>query len=329
MIRRCYLAVLIVAVFAGCQQLLGLDPGEGAGAGGAAPAGSSTASSSTGGASVASSTSGGGTSTSATGSSNGGASVTSAASGSGTSTSASTTGSSSGGMGGSTSSVCDNNIEVLPASQGFVDDFETPTRFLGWYSFADVPNPDAGTPSMFFSTIARDGPGAGAAGTFWAGNTSGAGIVSPTAGGFGAGFGFNMKNASGQCAGVMVFDGVSFWAKGSAGAGNALTFQAVVPATQSKASGGDCVSDCFNHPSTTVTLSASWMHYSIKWTDLAPGTDATGPVKVNGIILGLSWITPGPNLDVWIDEVALYAGTSPTGPVGNCTVDNCDAGDGG
>ena len=86
-----------------------------------------------------------------------------------------------------------------------------------------------------FSVIAREGPGVGAAGTLWAGNTSGAGVT-PTAGGFGAGFGFNMKNASGQCAGVMAFDGVSFWAKGTAS--NGLTFQTVVPATQSMMDGG-------------------------------------------------------------------------------------------
>ena len=65
-----------------------------------------------------------------------------------------------------------------------------------------------------------------------------------------------------------------------------------------------------------------WEQFAIKWTDLTRGSDATGPVTVNGIILGFSWITPGPDFNVWIDEVTLYAGTPPTGPVGDCLVDD-------
>ena len=236
--------------------------------------------------------------------------------GSGTA-STSATGSSSSGAGGSTS-VCYNNVYVLTSAEGFVDDFETANHFLGWYSFAD-------TGASMFNMITREGPsdggpGVGAAGTNWAANTSGSGVTPPSAG-FGAGFGYSMKSASGQCAGVMAFDGVSFWAKGTASSGE-LTFNAVVPATQSVADGGDCTSDCFNHPSKTFTLNASWTQYAIKWTDLTGGMNASGPVQVDGILLGLSWITSGPNFNVWIDEVTLYAGTAPTGPVGDCMEDD-------
>jgi hypothetical protein len=114
------------------------------------------------------------------------------------------------------------------------------------------------------------------------------------------------------CAGVKAFDGVSFWAKGTSAADNALRFQVVVAATQPTDQGGDCPngsSSCFNHPGKSITLTPAWKQYAVKWSDLAG-------VKVNGVILGLNWITTGPDFDVWIDEVTLYAGTAPVGPVG-------------
>jgi hypothetical protein len=119
-----------------------------------------------------------------------------------------------------------------------------------------------------------------------------------------------MKDDLGNCAGISAFDGISFWAKGTAGANNALTFQAVLAATQAVQDGGDCTANCYNHPSKTITLTADWQQYTATWAELV------GPVSVDGIILGLNWITPGPAFDIWVDEVTLYAGTAPTGPVG-------------
>jgi len=218
-----------------------------------------------------------------------------------TTTSGGTTSSSSGTGGSSAPSICDNNIHELTIDNAFVDDFETDKVFPGWYSFAD-------TDTAKFSKIAREA--GGALKTLMAGHVSATGIKAPTAGGFGAGFGFGMKDANMTCAGVKAFDGVSFWAKGTSAADNALRFQVVVAATQAKADGGDCETNCYNHPGKSVTLTADWKQYSIKWSDLA------GAVKVNGVILGFNWITTGPDFDVWVDEVSLFAGTAPTGPIG-------------
>ncbi|WP_170228901.1 hypothetical protein [Polyangium fumosum] len=240
---------------------------------------------------------------SGTGDPNGGAGVGSASSsGSGGGSSSSSSAGGSGGSGGSAPpSVCDDNVRVLTVDDAFVDDFETDMAFPGWYSFAD-------TEAANFSKIAREGEGAVT--TTMAAHVSGTGIKAPTDGGFGAGFGFGLKDANGACAGISAFDGISFWAKGTAGADNALRLQAVHPATQAKADGGDCETNCYNHPGKSITLTSEWKQYTIKWNELA------GSVQVKDVILGLSWITPGPDFDIWIDEVTLFAGTAPTGPIG-------------
>jgi hypothetical protein len=201
----------------------------------------------------------------------------------------------------STPSICDDNVRELTLGEAFVDDFETETRFPGWYSFAD-------TDAANFNQIVRES--GGALSTSMAAHVSATGVTAPTAGGFGAGFGFGMKDATEACAGISAFDGVSFWAKGTAGANDALTFQAVLAATQAVADGGDCTANCYNHPSKTVTLTADWQQFTVLWSEL------TGTNRVDGIILGLNWITPGPAFDIWIDEVTLFSGTAPTGPVG-------------
>jgi hypothetical protein len=202
-------------------------------------------------------------------------------------------------------SICDNNTYELPLAEAFVDDFESATRFAGWYSFADTTT---------MTAIAR--AAGGALSTAMGAHFVASGIKAPTAGGFGAGFGFGMKDGQMRCAGISAFDGVSFWAKGTAGANNALTFQAVLAVTQAKMDGGDCTANCYNHPAKAITLTADWKQYTVLWTELA------GTHKVSGVILGLNWITPGPALDIWVDEVTLFKGTAPTGPVGM-------AGDGG
>jgi len=229
-----------------------------------------------------------------------------AAGGSGGASGSGGAGGATGGSGGSAGtssapSICDNNTYELPLAEAFVDDFESTTRFPGWYSFAD-------TPAANYTAIAR--AAGGAISTGMAGHVSATGVKAPTAGGFGAGFGFSMKDGQMRCAGIAAFDGVSFWAKGTAGANNALTFQAVLAATQAVKDGGDCTASCYNHPAKAVTLTSEWKQYTVKWTELA------GTHQVNGVILGLNWITPGPDFDIWVDEVTLFKGTAPTGPVG-------------
>ena len=197
-------------------------------------------------------------------------------------------------------SVCDGATAMLPAEQAYIDDFETDARFAGWYAFADdgVAEPHSMTP---------EGPGA--VSTQIAGHVSAIDILPPPVG-YGAGFGFNMIDpAFISCVDVSSFDGVSFWAKGTSGDNEELIFQVVHPATQPIGEGGDCLANCYDHPKTTIVLTPDWTQYTVTWGELT-GVAVTGPILSN------NWITAGETYDVWVDELTLYKGIPPQGPVG-------------
>jgi hypothetical protein len=208
-------------------------------------------------------------------------------------------------------SVCDTGItRALPLAEAYVDNFETTTRFDGWYGFADtMPASPA---------IARvEG---GALETGFGAHFAATGIHSPTSmvKGYGAGTGFNLVNtAMGEtCLDASAFDGISFWAKGTSGTANIVKFQMIVPATQpaDEMPKGDCASKmaacAYIHPAKAITLEAAWKQYSIPFSEMV---SAAG--KVDGKILGFNIITPDEAWDISLDEVTFYKGTAPTGPV--------------
>lgn len=227
--------------------------------------------------------------------------------GSTTGTSGSTTGGTGTG-GGSTGgpSVCDGKTFALPVGEAYIDNFEDDTRFLGWYAFSDTTPPNMPKPERVPS---------GAASTAYAAHVHATGIKSSKAMGYGAGFGFGLVDpAKGACVDLTAFDGISFWAKGTVGTDNSLKFQIVSPSTQPSDSEpvGDCVpgSACaFKHPAKTITLTADWKQFVIKFSELAPATAYTGKV------LGFNLITDGPDYDVQVDEATFFSGTAPTGAV--------------
>ncbi|HET6279944.1 MAG TPA: hypothetical protein VFH73_03230, partial [Polyangia bacterium] len=160
------------------------------------------------------------------------------------------------------------------------------------------------TPDAVFNMIEVKGPGA--VGTRTAAHLSGTGFKS-----FGAGMGYGLG-----CYDVSVFDGVSFWARGNAGAGNLIAFQAVLPETHAVADNGDCLAKCYDHPSAQVTIGPEWRQYAVPFADLRQAGFG-GVASYRGIIMGLSWVSiAGPNVDFWIDEVAYFHGTAGAGPVG-------------
>lgn len=218
-----------------------------------------------------------------------------------------TGGTSTGGTASTGPSVCDGKTFALPAAEAFIDNFETDTRFLGWYAFSDTTPPNMPAPERLPS---------GAVSTGYAGHVHATGIKSSKAMGYGAGFGFGLVDpAKGACVDLTAFDGISFWVKGTAGADNTLKFQIVSPSTQPADSMpvGDCASSAspcaFKHPAKTITLTADWKQVVIKFSELAPATAYTGKV------LGFNMITDGPDYDVQIDEATFFSGTAPTGAV--------------
>jgi hypothetical protein len=227
-------------------------------------------------------------------------------SGSGTTGGVATGGTGTGGSSTGGPSVCDGKTFALPIGEAYIDNFETDTRFLGWYAFSDTTPPNMPAPERVPS---------GAVSTAYAGHVHATGIKSSKAMGYGAGFGFGLVDpVKGNCVDLTAFDGISFWAKGTAGTDNSLKFQIVSPSTQPSDSMpvGDCVpgSACaFKHPAKTITLTADWKQFVIKFSELAPATAYTGKV------LGFNMITDGPDYDVEIDEATFFSGTAPTGAV--------------
>src|SRR5260221_434803 len=77
--------------------------------------------------------------------------------------------------------------------------------------------------------------------------------------------------ASGEagCYDASVYDGISFWIKGNAAAGNTqIKFNVQTPVSEPEAYGGACTSGCSDHFSTIVPIPATWTRVKVPWADL-------------------------------------------------------------
>src|SRR5579859_4080024 len=289
---------------------------------GSSPAASGTSSSGSAGSSSGStSSSGSGSSSGSAGSSSGTASSSSGSSGSGS-------GSSSGGP--PPTGVCaGTGTRTLTNSQpdAFIEDFEEAAISPGWSAFNDV-SPTINSFKML------QVPG-GAAGTAHAGHYAGTGAKTTAQGGFGVGVVYNTAidpTAGIYCVEIDAFTGVSFWAK-AATAPSTISLNFVLPQTNQSSTtdagvpnGGDCQTNCFNHPRVTFTLTTSWAQYSAAFASATGGS-----AKVGSVIQELAWLSPDANWDFTLDEIAFYNGTAPAGAVGPnpATGGGSSGGDGG
>jgi hypothetical protein len=160
----------------------------------------------------------------------------------------------------------------------------------------------------------------GAVGTAHSGEYAGAGARTTASGGFGVGVVYNTAinvTEGVYCIDISAFTGVSFWAKAAA-PGSTISLNFVLPQTNMATSndaglqtGGDCETNCFNHPRVTFTLTTSWAQYTAAFSAAGGGT-----AKVGSVIQELAWLSPDANWDFTLDEIAFYAGTPPAGAVG-------------
>jgi hypothetical protein len=116
------------------------------------------------------------------------------------------------------------------------------------------------------------------------------------------------KAAGIYCVDISAFDGVTFWAK-AATTGSKIALNFVVPETNAQPD-GDCVTGCYLHPHKDLTLTTQWEQYSVTFAEAAGGS-----ATVQSRLQLLAWLIPDSNWDVSIDEIRLYKGTPPTGPV--------------
>lgn len=190
-------------------------------------------------------------------------------------------------------SACDGKSRKMTAGDMYISDFESGDMH-GWYDY---------TASGPLNLLVAATPGA--VSTARAGHLAATGLMS-----FGGGMGFGTG-----CWDTSALDGVSFWAKGTAGSANTIQIQVAIPATHAVANGGDCVEKCFDHPSKTITLTGEWKQYTATFAELKQAGFGN-PARYDGVMMALNWAsTEGPDVDFWIDEVALYAGTASPGAV--------------
>jgi hypothetical protein len=160
----------------------------------------------------------------------------------------------------------------------------------------------------------------GAVGTLHSGHYAGTGATTTAMGGFGVGTVYNTAidpSAGVYCIDISAFTGVSFWAEAGM-AGSTISLNFVLPQTNMAttndagvATGGDCETNCYNHPRVTFTLTTSWAQYTAQFSAASGGT-----AQVGSVIQELAWLSPDANWDFTLDEIAFYAGAPPTGPVG-------------
>jgi hypothetical protein len=119
------------------------------------------------------------------------------------------------------------------------------------------------------------------------------------------------------CVDISLFDGVTFWAKANttstASNTHKLSVNFVLPETNAVSVGGDCPdasTKCYDHPRTTVTLTTDWAQYTVAFAEASGGSATVGNRIQELAFLGLD-----ANWDYSIDEIQLYKGAPPTGPV--------------
>jgi hypothetical protein len=183
--------------------------------------------------------------------------------------------------------ACAGKVHALGAGDTLIGNFENGS-LTGWYDYNDM------TAAATINHLAIVSPGAN--GTTKAAHLSGSGFA-----GFGAGMGVELP-----CWNSSVFQGVTFWAMGTAGTDNNIQLQVAIPATHAVADGGDCVSKCYDHPSKHVALTSTWTQYHVPFSQLTQAGFGT-PATYGGIIMALNWVSlAGPTLDFQVDEVAFY-----------------------
>jgi len=232
---------------------------------------------------------------SGSGSSAGGGSPTPGSGGTSAPGAAGTANPGAGGSSNTSPSACDGKTRKMTNGDMYIADFESGDMH-GWYDYTAT-----GALNMLVAATP------GAASTSKAGHLAATGLMS-----FGGGMGFGTG-----CWDTSALDGISFWARGTAGPSNNIQVQVAIPATHAVANGGDCVDKCFDHPSKTIALTGDWKQYSVAFADLKQAGFGN-PAQYKGVMMALNWASvEGPNVDFWIDEVALYSGTATPGAVGH------------
>jgi chitinase len=128
--------------------------------------------------------------------------------------------------------------------------------------------------------------------------------------------------ASGQagCYDASAYDGVSFWIKGNAAAGNTqIKFNVQSPVSEPAATGGACTGGCYDHFSVMVPIPANWTRVKVPWSDLkrqactqsVPATPDNFQPQKQILAISFQQVDPTKGFDFWIDDVVLDVDKRP------------------
>src|SRR2546423_667267 len=128
------------------------------------------------------------------------------------------------------------------------------------------------------------------------------------------------------CYDASAYDGISFWVKGNAGAGNAqIRLNVQTPVSEPVESGGVCTAGC-RKPSGRVTpRRPGWPRYKRAWADRRlpdcgpPPPPLPAKFDPQKMILALSFsqTDAGKGFDFWVDDITFDIDTRPTNTFGD------------
>jgi hypothetical protein len=304
-------AVLIVTVVAGCQQLLGLDPGNQSSSG---PSGTGAGSIGIGGGTSTSSTNGGGTTTSTTATVTSTSSASTSAATTTTTGATTTTGTGSTGAGGNS---CNSPWPVPISAPNMIDNLEhsgdsiptTGGRCGTWFTYNDGTGPAQTPPSTM---VAPAMPGFC---SNFAMHTTGGPFTS-----YGGGIGFDLNSCAAGARKIYsaptTSKGIAFWAKSTTAADATLPIYLLVlePATVAAggSGGGTCTPTdagglCGDSHRFQVPLTTDWQEYNVLFTDLVQaGWGITVPFDSTQILAMQFNVPIGQAFDFWVDDIGFY-----------------------
>lgn len=211
---------------------------------------------------------------------------------------------------------CSSGVVVAKGSALTIHDFEEPgpdNDYLGvffgdgrsgkWFDSHDMTNKPA-------ITMAAEATSGGSASNSRAIHYKGA-----APGGWGATLGLTVA----ACYDASAYQGLSFFIKGSAAAGNSqIKFSLHSPISEPEPSGGCSKADqdagkCYDHFAKVVTLSDQWTRYDIKWKDFTQNcaTDPSYVPQAEILTLSFSILDPAAGFDFWIDNLSFDPGGLP------------------
>lgn len=212
---------------------------------------------------------------------------------------------------------CSASVVTAKGSALMIHDFEDPgpdNDYLGvffgdgrsgkWFDSHDLTNKPAVTMAAEPTT---GGP---------ASNTRALHYKGAAPNGWGATLGLTVAG----CYNAKVYQGVSFWIKGSTAAGNdQIKFSLHSPISEPAPAGGCSAEDnaagkCYDHFAKVVTLSDTWTRYNIKWKDLTQhcASDPAYVPQSEILVLSFSILNPAGGFDFWVDNLSFDTGDLPS-----------------